>query len=210
MKTKPFESGHEQVLVRPGDFDNCLRHGVSKPNERGTSTKPILQQTHQFWSVRPKHFGPNLFRLKLGDRKTAVVDTLSPHERSQRMGLVRGKNTKPELLVRRLVHRLGFRYRLHVSKLPGNPDLVFPRRRSVIFVHGCFWHRHRGCPLCRLPKSRLDFWKPKLEGNRKRDSRNQRELRNEGWRFLVVWECQLGNEAKLTNTIVKFLEPNEC
>ena len=101
------------------------------------------------------------------------VDTLSPQERSERMGRVKGKDTKPELAVRRLVYGLGFRYRLHSARLPGKPDLALARLRSVIFVHGCFWHRHSGCALCRMPKSRRDFWEPKLEGNRKRDSRNQ-------------------------------------
>lgn len=138
------------------------------------------------------------------------MDTLSREQRSERMSRVKGKDTKPEMKVRRLIHRLGFRYRLHVADLPGKPDLVFAGKKSVIFVHGCFWHRHRGCPLCRMPKSKLDFWKSKLEGNRKRDSRNQQKLRKEGWRVLIVWECQLTNEETLTSTIVKFLEPNEC
>ena len=137
------------------------------------------------------------------------MDTLSPSQRSERMSRVRNKNTKPELLVRRLVHRLGFRYRLHAGSLPGKPDLVFPRKRSVIFVHGCFWHRHVGCALCRMPKSRLEFWKPKLEANRKRDSRNQRLLRKEGWRLLIVWECQLADEHALKNSIIEFLEAAE-
>ena len=134
------------------------------------------------------------------------MDTLSPLERSERMGRVKGKDTKPELMVRRLVYGLGFRYRLHVGGLPGKPDLVFSRRKSVIFVHGCFWHRHFGCALCRMPKSRLEFWKPKLEGNRKRDSRNQRMLRKDGWRVLVIWECQLANRERLGKKILEFLD----
>src|SRR5450755_2355664 len=106
------------------------------------------------------------------------MDTLTPSERSERMSRVRAKDTKPELVVRRLTHRLGFRYRLHVGTLPGKPDLVFPKRRLAIFVHGCFWHRHSAaCLLTRMPKSRLDFWIPKLEQNRKRDLLNQRKLR---------------------------------
>ena len=133
------------------------------------------------------------------------MDTLSQQERSERMSRVRGKDTKPELVVRRLVHRLGFRYRLHSRELPGKPDLVFARLKCVIFVHGCFWHRHVGCPLCRLPKSRLDFWKAKLEGNRKRDSRNQRKLRKDGWRLMVVWECQLAELERLERRILEFL-----
>ena len=102
------------------------------------------------------------------------MDTLSKAQRSERMSRVRGKDTKPELLVRRLVHGMGYRYRLHRRDLPGTPDLVFPGRRKVIFVHGCFWHRHPdpACKLARLPKSRTDFWLPKLEGNRARDIEN--------------------------------------
>ncbi len=133
------------------------------------------------------------------------MDTLSPDERSERMSRVRGKDTKPEMVVRRLVHGLGYRYRLHGRSLPGNPDLVFGKRRKVIFVHGCYWHRHAGCPLCRLPKSKLEFWQPKLEGNKQRDERNQERLRELGWDFLIVWECELKNRDELTNRIRSFL-----
>jgi DNA mismatch endonuclease (patch repair protein) len=135
------------------------------------------------------------------------MDTLSPQERSERMARVKGKDTKPELAVRRLVYRLGFRYRLHAGHLPGKPDLVFSRRKQAIFVHGCFWHRHGRCPLCRMPKSRLGFWKPKLEGNRARDVRNQRKLRQEGWRLLVIWECQLTDERRVEEKVLRFLKP---
>lgn len=123
------------------------------------------------------------------------------------MAKVRGRDTKPEMLVRRLVHGMGFRYRLHDRRLPGSPDLVFPARRKVIFVHGCFWHRHpeTGCKLARMPKSRLDFWKPKLQGNRERDMRHQSELRGLGWRYLVVWECQMRHVEQLKNMLHAFL-----
>lgn len=134
-----------------------------------------------------------------------MMDTLSPGERSERMGRVRGKNTKPEMLVRGLVHGLGYRYRLHGRSLPGHPDLVFRKRRKVIFVHGCFWHRHEGCPLCRMPKSRIEFWQRKLEGNKRRDETNQERLRAMGWDFLVVWECELKNRDDLANRIRNFL-----
>ena len=133
------------------------------------------------------------------------MDTLSPKERSARMALVRSRDTKPEMLVRRMVHSMGFRYRLHVRGLSGTPDLVFPRLRKVIFVHGCFWHRHIGCALCRLPKSRLEFWKPKLEQNRLRDQKHQRALRRAGWRLLVVWECEITKIANLKRKLTKFL-----
>jgi len=142
----------------------------------------------------------------------AMTDILSPEERSRRMSQVRGKDTGPEMAVRRLVHALGYRYRLHRKDLPGRPDLVFPSRRKVIFVHGCFWHRHPDpdCKLARLPKSRLDFWKPKLEGNRKRDVENQKKLRGEGWEVLVIWECELGNKTSLENKIRRYLEKNNA
>lgn len=122
------------------------------------------------------------------------------------MGRVRAKDTKPEMFVRRLIHGLGYRYRLHSAKLPGHPDLVFTGRKKVIFVHGCFWHRHGGCPNCRLPKSRLDFWEPKLARNRQRDISNQAKLRKMGWKLLVIWECELKDQTRLVKRVVKFLE----
>lgn len=135
-----------------------------------------------------------------------MVDTLTKHERSERMALVRSKHTKPELAIRSLVYGMGFRYRLHGNKLPGRPDLVFPSRRKAIFVHGCFWHRHRGCKLARIPKSRVRFWTEKLEGNRRRDVRNMARMRRLGWSSLVVWECQLGKLESLSCRIRNFLE----
>jgi len=135
------------------------------------------------------------------------MDTLTPSERSERMGRVRSKDTKPEMVVRRLIHSLGFRYRLHRTDLPGKPDLVFSSRRKVIFVHGCFWHRHGPtCPLTRLPKSRLDFWQSKLDKNRIRDGENFRLLRDAGWDILVLWECELGGMDTLKARITTFLD----
>jgi DNA mismatch endonuclease, patch repair protein len=133
------------------------------------------------------------------------MDTLSPVERSARMALVRQKDTKPELVVRRLIHRLGYRYRLHRRDLPGIPDLVFPGRGKIILVHGCFWHRHAGCPLARLPKSRLEFWLPKLTLNAERDARNVRTLQRLGWGVLTIWECQVSDTALLVDRIRRFL-----
>lgn len=137
-----------------------------------------------------------------------MVDTLTAAARSERMSRVRGKDTKPEMIVRRLVHGMGYRYRLHDSRLPGSPDLVFRSRRKVIFVHGCFWHRHPApsCKLARMPKSRQDFWGPKLEGNRERDERNRVALDREGWRQMVVWECECRHEEQLRNELQDFLE----
>jgi DNA mismatch endonuclease (patch repair protein) len=135
-----------------------------------------------------------------------VVDSLTPEERSEIMSRVRSKNSRPELVVRKLVFALGYRYRLHARALPGCPDLVFRPRRRVIFVHGCFWHRHAGCALARIPKSRVDFWTKKLEGNRKRDERNRRALAREGWKVLTIWECQLPDATRLEARIRRFLD----
>lgn len=137
-----------------------------------------------------------------------MADTLSRVERSKRMGLVRSKDTKPERMLRSMIHRMGFRYRLHDRSLPGTPDIVFRRLKKVIFLHGCFWHRHaaRACQLARLPKSRLDFWQPKLEQNRLRDKRIGRELIKMGWQSLTIWECQLKNPTVVSNRVQSFLK----
>src|SRR5689334_17982921 len=107
------------------------------------------------------------------------------------MAAVRGKNTKPELIVRRLLHALGYRYRLHAKDLPGRPDIVFRKRRCVIFVDGCFWHQHSNCPVSHMPASRPEFWQRKLEGNKLRDRRIRKELSLTGWNVLTLWECEL-------------------
>ncbi|MFG1225674.1 very short patch repair endonuclease [Xanthobacter wiegelii] len=135
-------------------------------------------------------------------------DTLTPAQRSERMSRIRGVNTRPEMIVRRLIHKMGFRFRLHRKDLPGCPDLVFPRLHKVVFVHGCFWHRHSdpACRLARLPKSRLEFWLPKLEANQARDARNQTALTDAGWQVLVVWECELRDKEQLENKIREFLK----
>ena len=140
-----------------------------------------------------------------------MPDTLSPALRSERMGRVRGRDTKPELVVRRLLHGMSYRYRLQAKDLPGRPDIVFRKRRRAIFVHGCFWHRHAdpACRLARLPKSRLDFWLPKLEGNAKRDATNVERLEAMGWQVLVVWECELRDREQLGNTLRRFVEGTE-
>lgn len=135
------------------------------------------------------------------------MDTLSPSERSARMARVKGRDSKAEMIVRRLVHGMGFRFRLHDRRLPGSPDIVLRRHRKVIFVHGCFWHRHPdpACKLARMPKSKLDFWGPKLQGNRERDVRHEEDLRARGWQSLVVWECQLRHREQLENALRTFL-----
>lgn len=136
-----------------------------------------------------------------------MADTIDKQTRSRVMSRVRNKDTRPEMKVRRLVFAAGYRYRLHGRKLPGKPDLVFPGRRKVIFVHGCFWHRHEGCPLARLPKSRHEFWIPKLEANRERDRRNQKELEALGWSVLALWECELKNGETVASKVEAFLGP---
>jgi DNA mismatch endonuclease, patch repair protein len=114
------------------------------------------------------------------------------------MALIRGRDTKPELRVRQALHAAGLRFRLHDRRLPGTPDLVFPGRRIALFVHGCFWHRHPGCRAARLPKSRVDFWEPKLSGNVERDARQRVELEALGWTVMVVWECETHHPNMLT------------
>ena len=135
------------------------------------------------------------------------MDTLTAFERSERMSRVKPTGSGAELAVRSLVHRLGYRFRLHGKDLPGKPDLVFASRRKVIFVHGCFWHRHPdpNCRLARLPKSRQDFWIPKLDGNRERDMRIERELTALGWQSLAIWECRIRDRPFLENEIRTFL-----
>jgi DNA mismatch endonuclease, patch repair protein len=123
------------------------------------------------------------------------MDVLTPEQRSKNMSRIRGKNTAPELLLRRGLHAAGLRFRLHVRDLPGHPDMVFPRYRAAAFVHGCFWHGH-DCPLFKVPETRRDFWRAKIAGNRARDSRNHDSLIGEGWRVLTVWECALKGPAK--------------
>jgi len=122
------------------------------------------------------------------------------------MGLVKSKNTSPEMIVRAFVHRLGYRYRLHGAKLPGRPDLVFAGRRKVIFVHGCFWHRHNRCSLARLPKSHQEFWLPKLKSNKARDAVNLRALTRLGWTSMVIWECELRDPIRAMIKTLVFLE----
>lgn len=141
--------------------------------------------------------------------KSDTMDKISPERRSANMRAIRSKNTSPEMLVRRLVHRMGYRYRLHRRDLPGAPDLVFPGRRSVVFVHGCFWHLHPdvACADSRVPESNQDYWRPKLERNRERDRENTQRLEETGWRVLVIWACETGDEPSLKKKLGRFLGP---
>jgi DNA mismatch endonuclease, patch repair protein len=133
------------------------------------------------------------------------MDILTPAERTARMALIRSTDSKFERRVRSTLHKLGYRYRKHDRRLPGTPDLVFPSRRKVLFLHGCFWHGH-GCRLGRMPKSRGKYWGPKIIGNRMRDLRNRKELKRFGWKSLTVWECELSKFDRLIERIKKFLE----
>jgi DNA mismatch endonuclease (patch repair protein) len=133
------------------------------------------------------------------------MDRLSPAHRSENMRAIAGRNTKPELLVRKVLHRLGYRFRLHGRDLPGTPDVVLRPRRKVIFVHGCFWHSHPGCPKAYRPKSRIEFWDQKFERNQERDACDQAALKAAGWSSLVVWECEAVDSEHLRNTLTRFL-----
>ena len=140
-------------------------------------------------------------------RKASVADILTPSERSARMSLIRSGDTKPEKRLRSVLHRAGFRFRLHDRSLPGTPDIVFPSRRKAIFVHGCFWHLHKCQRPSRTPKSNRAYWIPKLEANKKRDERNRRKLTAFGWRVLTVWECELRTIDKALAKATRFLGP---
>ena len=120
-----------------------------------------------------------------------MVDTLTIPERSLLMAKIKGKNTRPEIAVRSLLHRVGYRFRIHVSSLPGKPDIVLTRYRTVVFVHGCFWHRHNGCKASTTPKSHRRFWAEKFRRNVANDRKHLGQLHRLGWRVVVVWECQL-------------------
>ena len=130
-----------------------------------------------------------------------MADKLDPERRSANMARVRGKDTGPEMRVRRVAHRMGLRYRLHRKDLPGKPDLVFPRYRLTVFVHGCFWHRHPGCARTSTPATRVDFWQTKFDANTARDARQQAALQAAGWRVLVLWECGLKDEVEIERAL---------
>ena len=125
------------------------------------------------------------------------------------MSRIRGRDTKPELLVRRIAHGLGFRFRLHRKDLPGRPDIVFPRYRAVILVHGCFWHRHPDCRFASNPKTRVEYWQKKFEGNVERDRRNERALTDLGWRTMVIWECETKDTKAVAARIESFLREQD-
>lgn len=134
------------------------------------------------------------------------MDIVSPERRAAMMSRIRGRDTKPEILVRKLAHALGYRFRLHRRDLSGTPDLVFPGRRKVVFVHGCFWHRHPGCRYAYEPKSRVEFWRTKFASNVTRDARVLTEIERSGWDALTIWECETSDLARLAQTLIQFLD----
>jgi DNA mismatch endonuclease (patch repair protein) len=136
-----------------------------------------------------------------------MVDSLTQEARSALMARIRSRDTKPELLVRSIAHRLGFRFSLHREDLPGSPDLVFPKFRAVIFVHGCFWHRHGNCAKASVPATRTLYWLEKFRRNVERDDAARRGLRRLGWRVLTIWECEIRDESKTSRKIGHFLRP---
>lgn len=136
-----------------------------------------------------------------------MVDHVTTDKRSIIMSHIGSKGTKPELSVRKLVHSMGYRFRLHLKQLPGCPDLVFTKRKKIIFVNGCFWHGHDDCKKAKTPKSNVDFWTKKIEINKSRDELNYAKLRSLGWELLIIWQCQLVEKESIFNKIVKFLGP---
>ncbi len=134
------------------------------------------------------------------------MDVFSKEKRSQIMSHVSGKNTKPELVVRSLLHKMGYRFRLHRKDLPGKPDITLPKYKKVIFVHGCFWHGHTDCPRSKRPTTNKKFWREKLDKNRERDKASVNNLKELGWDVLVVWTCEVNNVFKLKSKLLSFLE----
>ena len=138
-----------------------------------------------------------------------MTDIFDPEKRSEIMSRIRGRDTKPEMIVRRIAHGLGFRFRLHRKDLPGRPDIVFPRHQAVIVVHGCFWHRHPGCKRASSPKTREGYWQNKFEDNVVRDKRNETALRDLGWKVMVIWECETKDHEAVAARIESFLRRDE-
>ena len=142
------------------------------------------------------------------------MDTLTKIQRSWNMSRIKGSNTGPERIVRSILHRMGCRFRLHRKDLPGKPDITLPKHKTVVFVHGCFWHRHKGCKDATMPKTRRLFWENKLQGNAARDRVNYRSIRYLGWRIIIVWGCETENPARLTSRLSRLLSaenrPESC
>ncbi len=137
------------------------------------------------------------------------MDLFSKRTRSRIMSHISGKNTKPEILVRSLLHRMGYRFRIHKKDLPGRPDICLPKHKKVIFVHGCFWHGHENCPRSKRPTTNVEFWNKKIDGNIERDKENIKKLRRLGWQTLTIWTCEIKNQEELKNKLISFIEGQE-
>jgi DNA mismatch endonuclease, patch repair protein len=137
---------------------------------------------------------------------TSVTDTFSKARRSWVMSRIRGTDTRPEMIVRSFLHRQGFRFRVHVTSLPGKPDIVLPKHNCVVFVHGCFWHHHKNCPRASMPASRRAFWMKKILGNAARDQFTIKQLRKMGWNIVVIWQCELRNPQLLGRRLASLLK----
>ena len=134
------------------------------------------------------------------------MDVFSKGKRSQIMSRISGKNTKPEIIVRSLLHRMGYRFRLHDKNMPGKPDIILPKHKKVIFVHGCFWHGHKDCPRSKRPSTNVEFWNKKIDGNIERDNKNIKSLENLGWKTLILWTCEIKNQDILKHKLKSFLD----
>lgn len=134
-----------------------------------------------------------------------MADRMSRSKRSALMARIRRSDTGPELSVRRLLHHLGYRFRIQLAEVPGRPDVAFPKKKRAIFIHGCFWHAHQGCPIHKIPKTRTDFWQEKFKRNRERDQRLLKEADAQGWECLVLWECELGDLKVVGERLKRFL-----
>ena len=133
------------------------------------------------------------------------MDVFTKEKRSQIMSKIKGKDTKPEIVVRSLLHQMGYRFRLHRRDLPGNPDIVLPKHKKVIFVHGCFWHGHKDCPRAKRPSTNKKFWNEKLSKSIKRDTFNQKKLKKMGWLTLIIWQCEMKDSKNLQSKLESFL-----
>lgn len=137
------------------------------------------------------------------------MDVFSKRTRSRIMSHISGKNTKPEILVRSLLHRMGYRFRIHKKDLPGRPDICLPKHKKVIFVHGCFWHGHENCPRSKRPTTNVEFWNKKIDGNIERDKENIKKLKRLGWQTLTIWTCEIKNQEELKTKLISFIERHE-
>jgi|GEM_PF-134723 DNA mismatch endonuclease (patch repair protein) len=174
------------------------------------STRPLNAGSSLVPGLAAGHSATSTVRYNMRNQRLAEVsvDTFTPEKRSKVMAAIHGRNTAPEMHIRTMLHRIGYRYRLHYKNLPGTPDLVFPGRKCVIFVHGCFWHGHT-CRRAALPATNVSFWSEKIGKNRQRDERTVCVLQAEGWRVLIVWQCEMKDVMDLQANLTQFLGPTD-